>query len=136
MLRRLLSALWPFRRRPRHDPRATFEFWDGDRWRAADPIAVWGRLNAGRDVEDDLRVVLTPGPDGMDEATAARFAAARHKAAEALADRVCAAFGVEAFADGRGLTVPERVSLAAEFVGHMARLGAVAVPTSASSFSA
>lgn len=124
-----MFRVWPFRRRARRDPRATFEFWDGSRDRSVDPIEVWGRLNAGRDVEADLRTVLTPPPPGLVGDAAGRFAEARQKAAEQLAARVCDAFGVEPYSEGAGLTIPERIALAARYVRRMRDLGDAARPT-------
>lgn len=128
-LRRVLAAF--FRARVRRDPRATFEFWDGGRWRSVDPIAVWGALtrDLGEDLDDALATVKTPAPPGTVGEMAKKFAAARQAAAERVAAAACAAFGVEPYADGEGLTVPERVSLAAEYLRRMAAWGGAARPT-------
>lgn len=127
--RRLLAAF--FRARVKRDPRATFEFWDGGRWRSVDPIAVWAALtrDLGEDLGDQLATVTTPAPPGTAGEMARKFAEARQAAAEKVAGAVCAAFGVEPYADGEGLTVPERISLAAEYLRRMAALGTAARPT-------
>ncbi len=129
LLRRLWAAL--FRPGVARDPRATFEFWDGARWRSVDPIAVWAALtrDLGEDLGDALATVTTPAPPGTVGEMAAKFAAARQAAAERVADAVCRAFGVEPYADGDGLTIPERIALAAGYVRHMASLGTAARPT-------
>lgn len=128
-LRRVLAAF--FRARVTRDPRATFEFWDGARWRSVDPIAVWGTLtrDLGDDLADALATVTTPAPPGTVGDMAKKFAEARQAAAERVAAAVCAAFGVEPYADGEGLTIPERVSLAAEYLRRMRSWGDAARPT-------
>ena len=136
-----------FRRAPadRRPAGTVFRYHDGTRERSADPVAAWYALDdaAGRDKwQELLRAVaqeLPPVPPGQDPAKFAKV----HKAAESarraatveLADAVCRAFGVAPLApDGTGLTLTERVALAAsylEFMGGLAGL-AKAHPTTAS----
>jgi hypothetical protein len=61
-----------------------FEFWDGRRWQAADPVVTWLRLtDDGFDPQAEIRRVM----DATAEATARMAAVGR------LADRVGEAFG-------------------------------------------
>ena len=120
-----------FRRsKPVRQPSQTFEFWDGWRWRSIDPVEAWAALDtaAGGNWTDLMRTVAADPPAGLIGPMAAQYGKTKQEASVKLANAVCAAFGVDPYRDGQGLTIPERIDLAGSYLDHMARLAAAARP--------
>lgn len=131
LLRRLLGY------RHRRPPGAVFEFWDGAGVRAVDPVAAWYAMDAasGGKWQDWLRLIAAvppPPPAGVKvnaESTARAAAALRDSQKDAslkLTDAVCVAFGVAPFTPAGGLTLVERIALAAAYLGYMGGLAGAA----------
>lgn len=117
-------------RRPAASDRRIFTFWDGERYRSIDPLPAWRAFQAamGADPETALRSLYRRPVPGMVGQLLERYHADKEAAAVKTAAAACAAFEVEPFADGRGLTEPERIALVREFVEFMIGLAEYAAP--------
>lgn len=129
----LFTRLFGFGAAPNRD---VFRFHDGERWRLADPVEVWERLEAagGDQLLKDIAPPAGPAPADLVAAEQLRAEqGAKRKAATAkLAEVACEAFGVEPLDDGgrrpSGMTVAERIRLVAEFVAYLRGLAVAARP--------
>lgn len=123
---------WVRRFRSRDRGRAVFRFRDGRRAVSVDPIAVYvelQRLTNGQLAALCRAVEAEPPPGAVGE-TLERLQQSRFDATVRLADVVCRAFGVQPYADGRGMTIPERIALATSYMHYMAALKDAARPFS------
>lgn len=115
-------------RRPQD--RRIFTFWDGSRIRSIDPLPAWREFKAtmGTDPESALRTLYKRPVPGLVGAMLASWRAEKEAAAVKIADAACSAFGVQPFADGQGLTEPERIALVRSYVEFMIGLAEYATP--------
>ena len=122
-LRQLLTAA-----RPRRDARQIFRYWDGAADRRIDPVLAWQALDAlaGGEWQDTLKAVAAAPPPGTVGGMARAWGERKRAATLKLADMVAGAFGVVPFDGSAGLTVAERVALAASFLDFMGGLAAAA----------
>lgn len=128
LIGRLLA---PFRLRTRRAGRGVFTFWDGRGWRSIDAIEAWLSITRemGEGFEDAIRAVTDTAPPGLIGDAARQFAEAKLVAAKTLADAVTRAFGVEPHRGDAGLSIPDRVALAAGFIRYMQSLRAHSRPS-------
>lgn len=100
--------------------RYIFRFYDGDKYRYADPVVIDSKLRTACPDLDKLIVFLELPDETMPGGVPANMLAlaktARDKAVDKLAAGVRTAFGVRELADdGSGLTVAECINLLADF---------------------
>lgn len=131
----MLGWLWRlFSRKKARDERQLFRFWDGTRYRRADPVELWAKMEgaAGEDWTDLLRLLAKAPPPGTIGDMLKLARKAQQDAATKIAEATCAAFDVSPFAeDGTatvGLTKAERIALAASFLGFIGGLAGAARP--------
>jgi hypothetical protein len=94
-----------------YDVRGIFVFWDGRRWKRADPMVALQRLYEIPDFNPDETPLMLSAADPH----------VRMKTAAHIASAVQTAFGLRTLADG-GLTILESVSLLASFDEYMTGL--------------
>ncbi len=117
-------------RRPASSDRRIFTFWDGTQYRSVDPLPAWRSFKAamGSDPETALRALYKRPVPGMVGPLLERYLADKEAAAVKVANAACQAFGVAEFADGAGLTEPERIALVRHFVEFMIGLAEHSLP--------
>lgn len=117
-------------RRPATSDRRIFTFWDGAAYRSIDPLPAWRafRVAMGSDPETALRALYKRAVPGLYGPLLDRYLADKEAAAVKVANAACSAFGVKEYADGAGLTEPERIALVRQFVEFMIGLAECAVP--------
>lgn len=118
--------------------RDIFKFWDGRKWRYADPIVLDRKLNAAcpewQDVITFLRIPEVASPVPMPEHVLADARVKQAGAIMKLADVVCAVFDVAPLdVIGNGMTEAARLLLLAKFLNFCNAIREEAVPLQTSS---
>lgn len=117
-------------RRP--DPRRIFRYRVGGTWRSWDPVAVWTRLDQA--VKDDwqnlMQALADKPPPGAAGPLLKAMYAKQHAASLALSYAVCQAFEIAEYTDDTpgGMTIPERIALAMDFLDYMDRMADASAP--------
>lgn len=123
-----------FKPKLHENPRAIFEYFDGQKTVLVDPFEVWTKFRevAGDDFDSVLRRSVAEPTPGVIGKMAEVAAEKRREATKKLHEGIIAAFGVQAFDGAHGLTMAERVTLAVRFLVFMGELAQQAHPISAS----
>jgi len=131
--------MWPFRKK-KPDPKKTFRYWDGHKWRYADPLEVWSMLDKGTEQDGGALALLKAvaakdPPPGTTGDMLKLYRAKQFKAADTLSLVAGAVFGLPAFntASGEGLTRADRVALVGGFLDYLGGLAAASRPLASSS---